>query len=187
MSLLRVCTWLLVNLSVAWAQVDTSGSPAAPTLLKSQDAFDRADVNHNGVIDRHEFDEYTTSIKKALDPFLSITSNQPAGENVAATVGNTGRLGKVRQNVKKFWSGFVSGILTIWATEIGDKTFFIAAIMSMKQDRIVVFSGAIGALIVMTVLSVVMGGVAAYFLPPEITHYVGAFLVRFFRFSSSFQ
>mgnify|MGYP006183813521 CR=1 FL=1 len=48
------------------------------------------------------------------------------------------------------------------ATEIGDKTFFIAAVLSMWNDHAAVFGGAILALIVMTVLSTL--AVAGYFL-----------------------
>jgi hypothetical protein len=39
----------------------------------------------------------------------------------------------------------------------GDKTFCIAAVMAMRYNRMFVFGGAIGALIVMTVLSVLIG------------------------------
>uniref|UniRef100_A0A0N5A1V3 GDT1 family protein n=1 Tax=Parastrongyloides trichosuri TaxID=131310 RepID=A0A0N5A1V3_PARTI len=56
-----------------------------------------------------------------------------------------------------FISGFTGSFLIIIVSEIGDKTWFIAAIMSMKYSRLLVFSGAIGALAVMTVLSVFVG------------------------------
>ncbi len=52
-----------------------------------------------------------------------------------------------------FVSGFASSISMIVATELGDKTFFIAAIMAMKHSRLVVFMGAISALAFMTVFS----------------------------------
>ena len=45
----------------------------------------------------------------------------------------------------------------ILATEVGDRTFFIAAIMAMRQSRLIVWSGAAGALVVMTVLSTLVG------------------------------
>lgn len=48
----------------------------------------------------------------------------------------------------------------IAASEIGDKTFFIAAIMAMRHARLTVFSGAIAALAVMTVLAVALGWAA---------------------------
>lgn len=35
----------------------------------------------------------------------------------------------------------------ILVSEIGDKTFFIAAIMAMRNDRSIVFIGAIAALV----------------------------------------
>ena len=53
----------------------------------------------------------------------------------------------------KFIHAFVASISVIIVSEIGDKTFFIAAIMAMRHSRITVFAGAIGALATMTVLS----------------------------------
>lgn len=170
------------------AEPEQQPKPKPPTVL-TDNAFDRADADHNGMLDAHEFASFTSSIKKALDPFLNIYGGAGQGnDNELLQRGNGNAIGannnrpaasRLRAGgVNKFWSGFVSGILTIWATEIGDKTFFIAAILSMKQDRVVVFAGAIGALIVMTVLSVVMGVVATKFLPPNVTHYLGAVLVR---------
>ncbi|KAJ0403736.1 hypothetical protein P43SY_003041 [Pythium insidiosum] len=154
------------------------GAPLPPR----SGAFDRADLDHNGVLDASEFATYSSNLKQALQPFLDFdgdsttTTNNLGGNNGALGVPAGGRQRFRGAGVNRFWSGFVSGILTIWATEIGDKTFFIAAILSMKKDRVVVFAGAIGALIVMTVLSVVMGVVATKFLPPSLTHYIGAVL-----------
>ncbi|KAH9707490.1 GDT1-like protein 4 [Citrus sinensis] len=45
-------------------------------------------------------------------------------------------------------------------SEIGDKTFFAAAILAMRHPRRLVLSGCLGALIVMTILSAVVGWVA---------------------------
>jgi len=56
-----------------------------------------------------------------------------------------------------FVEGFVSSISVILVSEIGDKTFFIAAIMAMRNDRLIVFAGAIGALALMTILSAALG------------------------------
>lgn len=177
-------------LPAALAQVvDSNDSPdKAPAKANTVDtaaAFARADADHDGLLDAREFAAFTDSIKQALDPFLGGAYNAPPPQYDAYNGNlNAPARGKLRggaAGVNKFWSGFVSGILTIWATEIGDKTFFIAAILSMKKDRVVVFAGAIGALIVMTVLSVVMGVVATKFLPPSLTHYVGAILVRTVR------
>lgn len=45
----------------------------------------------------------------------------------------------------------------IIVSEIGDKTFLIAALMAMSHDRAVVFAAAFGALLVMSVLSAGLG------------------------------
>lgn len=52
-----------------------------------------------------------------------------------------------------FLHAFLASLSVIVVSELGDKTFFIAAIMAMRHPRLTVFAGAIGALAVMTVLS----------------------------------
>ena len=56
-----------------------------------------------------------------------------------------------------FFSAFIASFLLILGSEVGDKTFFIAAIMSMKHSHTIVFGGAISALILMTALSAGLG------------------------------
>jgi len=53
--------------------------------------------------------------------------------------------------------GFASGLLLIFFSELGDKTFFIAVLLAAQQARSAVFAGTFGALAVMTVVSVGMG------------------------------
>jgi len=60
-------------------------------------------------------------------------------------------------------TGFTAGLLLITLSELGDKTFFIAAILAMRHPRRWVFAGAATALFAMTVLSVLLGQVAAAF------------------------
>lgn len=67
-----------------------------------------------------------------------------------------------------FLTGFTAGLLLITLSELGDKTFFIGAIMAMRHPRRWVFVGVTGALFAMTVLSVMLGQVAT--LLPQ--HYV---------------
>lgn len=52
-----------------------------------------------------------------------------------------------------FLHAFVETISMILFSELGDKTFFIAAIMAMRHPRMIVFAGAIAALVLMTLLS----------------------------------
>ena len=70
--------------------------------------------------------------------------------------------------------------MVILATEIGDRTFFIAAIMAMRHSRFIIWSGAVGALVVMTVLSTLVGHVAPLLIPRRYTQYAAAGLFLFF-------
>lgn len=78
-----------------------------------------------------------------------------------------------------FLDAFTASISVILFTELGDKTFFIAAIMAMRHPRLIVFTGAITALALMTVLSVVFG-VAATIIPKIYTYYISTALFAIF-------
>lgn len=67
-------------------------------------------------------------------------------------------------------TAFIAGIVLIAVSELGDKTFFIAAILAMRHSRRLVFVGVIAALAAMTVISVSVGQVVA-FLPKVYIHY----------------
>ena len=56
-------------------------------------------------------------------------------------------------------------ISIILVSEIGDKTFFIAAILAMRNNKLIVFIGATSALFLMTVLSGLLGWVVTTFIP----------------------
>lgn len=54
-------------------------------------------------------------------------------------------------------SGFTAAFALIFVSELGDKTFFIAALLAMRLGRFRVLMGATAALGTMTVISVVIG------------------------------
>ncbi|XP_057450025.1 protein PAM71, chloroplastic isoform X2 [Lotus japonicus] len=54
-------------------------------------------------------------------------------------------------------TGFASAFLLIFFSELGDKTFFIAALLAARNSAGVVFVGTFGALAAMTLISVVLG------------------------------
>lgn len=64
-------------------------------------------------------------------------------------------------------------------SEIGDKTFLIAALMAMKHPRLLVFSAALGSLIVMSILSAILGHAVPTLIPKRFTNFLaaGLFLV----------
>lgn len=55
------------------------------------------------------------------------------------------------------WDSLFGSFSSIAATEIGDKTFIVAALMAMRHPRLQVFTAAFAALALMTVLSGVTG------------------------------
>ena len=54
-------------------------------------------------------------------------------------------------------SGFFASLSLIFASEIGDKTFFIAGLLAMRYGRLLSFLGSVCSLGLMTVISVVIG------------------------------
>ena len=65
-------------------------------------------------------------------------------------------------------------------SEIGDKTFLIAALMAMKHPRLLVFSAAFSALIAMTILSAVLGHAVPTLIPKRVTNLLAAILFLVF-------
>ncbi len=74
---------------------------------------------------------------------------------------------------------FTAGLLLITVSELGDKTFFIAALLAMRHNRWIVLSGSIAALSIMTILSVALGQVASL-LPQHYIRYLEVALFLFF-------
>ncbi|KAL9420409.1 hypothetical protein AB3S75_038062 [Citrus x aurantiifolia] len=76
--------------------------------------------------------------------------------------------------------GFTKSLAMTVLSEIGDKTFFAAAILAMRHPRRLVLSGCLGALIVMTILSAVVGWAAPNLISRKLTHHITT--VLFFGF-----
>lgn len=81
-----------------------------------------------------------------------------------------------------FITSMVSSFSMIMVSEIGDKTFLIAAIMSMTHGRGRVFAGAIAALAVMTILSTAFGVFFPQFFSKSLTNWITAILFAVFGF-----
>lgn len=75
---------------------------------------------------------------------------------------------------------YLLSLTMILVSEIGDKTFLIAALMAMKHDRVLVFTAAFAALITMTVLSAVLGHAVPTLLPQRFTNFLAAVLFLIF-------
>ncbi|GAC74440.1 predicted membrane protein [Moesziomyces antarcticus T-34] len=82
----------------------------------------------------------------------------------------------LQNDPRALWSSFAMIIVS----EIGDKTFLIAAILAMRQSRLVVFSGAFASLAVMSVLSALLGVMFPSLLPKSLTNLMAAALFLVF-------
>lgn len=161
----------------------------------ADDWFQILDANHDGTLDRSEFNQGVSKFQAFLrqpllekagaggDTFFSrlfggsLLSQKEEG---AGGGSGGGAAGGGFTSLVGFWKAFTSAVAMILATEVGDKTFFIAAILSMKHSRCAVFGGAILALVVMTILSTAMGLVLPNFLSRQYTHYLSGALFLYF-------
>lgn len=85
-------------------------------------------------------------------------------------------LGDVNDNVQ----ALIQAFSMIIVSEIGDKTFLIAAILAMRHPRITVFLGAFGSLVVMSILSAAMGHLLPTLVPLSWTQVAASVLFIFF-------
>lgn len=75
-------------------------------------------------------------------------------------------------------SGFMKTLLMILSMEIGDKTFFIGAILAMSHNKWFVFLGSVSALVVMCIISCVIGVTAPILMSRDVTVVIAAVLVE---------
>lgn len=161
--------------------------------------FNAIDSNHDHSISENE---YTNAVNKLIGANGSAAAGGAAASNNAngaPSLGmdsNRGGTGTPLNDKLKFdnpasTTAFLKALFAsfsaIMATEIGDKTFFIAAVLSMRNDRMAVFAGAILALIIMTILSTLMGLVLPSLMPKKYTHIIGAVLFLYFGFKLLFD
>ena len=152
-----------ISLSKGFALLVT----VALLMTVAADTFDELDENHDGFLDRTEY-------QHGIDAFSTFLQGKKGSLNVSW-------LSKLElTSFKGFWKALTSSVAVILATEVGDKTFFIAAVLSMKHDRFPVFAGAILALIIMTFLSTAMGMVLPQLIDKRYTHILGGLLFLYF-------
>jgi len=170
--LVLLCILLLAN--VVQPQEDHEQLP--PQTAKAvpnakYDYFSLIDSNHDGVINESEYEAGVNNLYSILSKKKPFSASSNLKDKISNLSSNEDL---------SFLSAFFNSVAMILATEIGDKTFFIAAILSMKHDRLIIFSGAILALICMTILSSMMGMVLPSLLPRQYTHIIGGLLFLYF-------
>ena len=75
---------------------------------------------------------------------------------------------------------FLESFLVIAISEIGDKTFLIAAILAMTHPRLIIFVSASSALLIMTYLSALVGVTLPNLVKREYTQFLAAILFLVF-------
>ena len=142
--------------------------PVCPLDPGLSEAFRVGDANGDAALDANEFESAVASLFRIGAASGAVKAPPAAGGSGEPAAPS------------KFAAAFVNSMGMIWATEIGDKTFFIAAILAMKHARLVIFLGAVSALAVMTVLSAAMGYALPALMPRTYTHYASALLFFYF-------
>ncbi|KAF2364220.1 Gdt1 family [Trinorchestia longiramus] len=115
-----------------------------------------------------DFEDDTAPLKDGAE------SGVPAIKRAMPTSGD----GSVDMDVS-FMHAFIASLSIIIVSELGDKTFFISAIMAMSHPRLTVFAGAMTALAGMHVLSALFGYVITI-IPRIYVFYVSTALFAIF-------
>lgn len=149
--------------------------------LTVADNFVNADKNGDGTLDRGEFGAYLGVMKKQIGPYLASGDAHAQAHSGEEADPSEWELGGGTDDTK-FMSSTFTSLMVIIATELGDKTFFIAAILAMRHGRMLVYSGAMLALALMHILSSMMGLALPSLLPRKYTHFASAVLFLYFGF-----
>uniref|UniRef100_J3MUM5 GDT1 family protein n=1 Tax=Oryza brachyantha TaxID=4533 RepID=J3MUM5_ORYBR len=78
------------------------------------------------------------------------------------------------------FDAFFASLSMIIVSEIGDETFIIAALMAMRHPKSTVLSGALSALVVMTILSTGLGRIVPNLISRKHTNSAATVLYAFF-------
>lgn len=113
---------------------------------------------------------------------MPVTTGTPTGQLTQPTaVSIETRRGKQEVPVTdSFFTSFITAFGMIIFSELGDKTFLIAAILAMRNSRTKIFLATSAALTLMTVISVLAGRVIPIFVSQTWTKWIAALLFLVF-------
>lgn len=95
-------------------------------------------------------------------------------------IGGGGDAGVEQESELGLFDAFFASLSMILVSEIGDETFIIAALMAMRHPKSTVLSGALSALVVMTVLSTGLGRIVPNLISRKHTNSAATVLYAFF-------
>lgn len=120
------------------------------------------------------------------DTLLGSSANSVKSHSLASSSSLSGGLADKKpatqgeHSSESRFEAFYMALSMIFVSEIGDKTFLLAALMAMRHNHLVVFSAAGSALVLMTVLSGLLGYILPNLLSPTITRFAAAALFLVF-------
>ncbi|CCE83422.1 Piso0_003997 [Millerozyma farinosa CBS 7064] len=153
-----------------------SAALSCNTMVECRSTENKVDVVQrtvgNGIEGKPVIDNYGSRVvagdnKKTASDEMKILSSGSSGQ----------------EEEKREVSGYESFVLSasmIVVSEIGDKTFLIAALMAMKNSRVVVFSAAFSSLVLMTVLSGIVGHALPSLISQRLTQFLASVLFLIF-------
>jgi len=160
MSTFKFCTSLLVLLILGLFILDQVSATAEVAPRDPDTMADQKTDNNKPLVDE-------PGVKETQ---LSEPKGKSAVDTLSDSFGVSG----------SFAHGFIATLAVIIVSELGDKTFFIAAIMAMRHPRLTILSGAISALAIMHVMSALFGALALNIVPKAYTYYISAILFAIF-------
>ncbi|KAF9582527.1 hypothetical protein BGW38_000104 [Lunasporangiospora selenospora] len=169
---------ILVCLLITAIHTPAVGASPAPALTAEEDGTKLDTYSHDL---KDDFEGASGSFSK--EAANGIHSNGKivdefgdyVGEEAKPETDSASRTPSIDLSTEEAQSFFLS-LAMIMVSEIGDKTFLIAAIMAMKHPRLLVFSAALSALAVMSVLSAAFGHAVPNLIPRTYTNYLAALL-----------
>ncbi|VDD86630.1 unnamed protein product [Enterobius vermicularis] len=116
-------------------------------------------------------------IKKDVETDVKDSRSVETNDAKAQTIVAVGRVND--SSDVTFYHALIASFSVIVVSELGDKTWFIAAIMAMRHSRLTIFFGAMSALGLMTILSALLG-YATQVIPRALTYYISTGLFALF-------
>lgn len=144
---------------------------ALSTMMVFAAALPRSGTVPNIALD----DENNEILSYKAAPRLGVQPLEPEDNEPKATV--------LLENAEEHndnMASFYMAVSMIAVSEIGDKTFLIAALMAMKNLKLVVFSSAFSSLAVMTVLSGIVGHALPTLISQRVTQFLASVLFVIF-------
>ncbi|KEQ70382.1 UPF0016-domain-containing protein, partial [Aureobasidium namibiae CBS 147.97] len=145
-------------------------SPTTPKKVTELESEKKDTFAHVAPVDTGSSGTLSHTVGSTLKDTLPYTE----GKQPAAIPGDG------TEGIIQPFHSFVLAFTMIIFSEIGDKTFLVAALMAMRHPQLVVFSGAFSALITMTILSAVLGHAVPTLLPKHLTAWLAAGLFLIF-------